>query len=213
MFKKISNSDENEIWMKFSEEFNLSESQLNQFKTYYDLLISSPHNLTAIEGLKNIINNHFIDSLYISKFLNLDETYSIADIGTGAGFPAIPLKIMFPKIKFTLIEVGKKRIEFLNLVIDHLELQNIEIYDLDWRTFLRKTNLDIQLFLSRASLQVEEMCRMFKPASFYKNSKLVYWASEAWQPGERDSIFVEKTENYKIGSKKRKFIFLKSESI
>lgn len=103
-----------------------SENQLNQFYTYMNLLIewNQKVNLTAIIEPSEIILKHFIDSLTINKYIEKNKT--LVDVGTGAGFPGIPLKIYRTDLKVTLVDSLNKRINFLNDVISKLNLQNIE---------------------------------------------------------------------------------------
>jgi len=135
----------------------------------------------------------------------------VADVGSGAGFPGIPLKIIFPHLGVVLIEVTKKKQKFLQTVINELGLEGIEVCDLDWRTFLRKTESPIEYFLTRASLDPLELSRMFKPACPYKNAGLVYWASEEWEAAPRLKEFVKKEYEYVIKRKKRKLVLLKKD--
>lgn len=102
-----------------------NDKQLNQFYSYMNLLIewNSKINLTAITNPEEIILKHFIDSLTINKYI--DENKCIVDVGTGAGFPGIPLKIYRPDIKVTLVDSLNKRINFLDNVISDLELDGI----------------------------------------------------------------------------------------
>ena len=108
---------------KISLKFN--EKQLNKFYLYMNLLIewNEKINLTAITEPDEIIIKHFIDSLTIEKYI--EENSTLADIGTGAGFPGIPLKIYRDDINIKLIDSLNKRINFLNEVIEKLELKNI----------------------------------------------------------------------------------------
>lgn len=105
----------------------LSGEQMNQFNLFYELLIEKNKvmNLTAITEYDEVVLKHFIDSIIIYKNIRNDKIESIMDVGTGAGFPGIPLKIIFPEIKITLLDSLNKRINFLNEVIEKLELQNI----------------------------------------------------------------------------------------
>lgn len=105
----------------------LSDKQQNQFMEYYDMLIETNKvmNLTSITDEDEVMVKHFIDSLLIVKSLDLNKIESIIDVGTGAGFPGIPIKIMFPHIKVTLLDSLNKRLKFLNEVIEKLELENI----------------------------------------------------------------------------------------
>ena len=106
-------------------EINFTEEQINKFYKYMNLLLewNEKINLTAITDPKEVILKHFIDSLTINKYLKQNST--LADVGTGAGFPGIPLKIVRPDLKITLVDSLNKRINFLNIVIDELELKNI----------------------------------------------------------------------------------------
>lgn len=108
----------------------LSKEQISNFISYYELLIdwNSRMNLTAITEFEDVLKKHFIDSLsLISAVPDLaKKQYDLIDVGTGAGFPGIPLKIAFPNLKITLLDSLNKRIQFLNEVICKLELQDIE---------------------------------------------------------------------------------------
>ena len=102
--------------------------QLNQLEMYYEILIeyNKVMNLTGITNKEDVYLKHFYDSLTISKIIDLNNYNSLCDIGTGAGFPGIVLKIFYPNLKVTLIDSLNKRINFLNDVIKKLKLTNIE---------------------------------------------------------------------------------------
>ena len=106
----------------------LSDEQLSQFYTYYQMLIewNEKINLTAITDFDEVIKKHFLDSLSIGRILQQDSSVSILDIGTGAGFPGIPIKIAFPDTEITLMDSLNKRVNFLNEVINTLGLKKIE---------------------------------------------------------------------------------------
>ena len=105
----------------------LSDYQLEQFLTYYELLIEKNKvmNLTAITELKEVISKHFVDSLALAKIYTLTNE-KLIDIGTGAGFPGIPLKIIYPDINLTLFDSLKKRLNFLDEVIEKLNLSKVQ---------------------------------------------------------------------------------------
>jgi 16S rRNA (guanine(527)-N(7))-methyltransferase RsmG len=155
-----------------------------------------------------IITDHFQDSLSITQFIDIAAQKGLCDIGTGGGFPGIPLKIMYPQLPMVLIEVNNKKITFLKEVIQALGLQDIELYRLDWRTFVRKTKYKLDLFCARASLRPDELIRMFTEAtSSYKKAQLVYWASRHWELDMVEKPFFEKEERYVVGDKQRKLVF------
>lgn len=192
------------------EKEQLSEKQQQQFEKYLLLLLewNEKFNITAITSHKKIVIDHFRDSLQIDRFVDFGKIKSLCDIGSGGGFPGIPLKIKYPSLPVVLIEVNRKKINFLRHCITELGLEGIEVYDLDWRTFLRTTEYEIDLFCVRASLPTDELIRMLKPGCRYKNAQLVYWASKNWEPGKKELPFVKKEETYHLNNKERRLIFL-----
>lgn len=108
---------------------SLSEKQKEQFSLYFDLLIewNEKINLTAITEKNEVYLKHFYDSITPSFYLDFTNTLSICDVGAGAGFPSIPLKICFPHLHVTIVDSLQKRINFLNELINQLQLDNITL--------------------------------------------------------------------------------------
>ena len=105
----------------------LTEKQKRQFHRYYELLVewNKVMNLTGITEYDEVNEKHFVDSLAIIKAVNMEEIHSVIDIGTGAGFPGIPLKIAFPHLEACLLDSLKKRVNFLEETFDLLKLEDI----------------------------------------------------------------------------------------
>lgn len=120
-----------ETFIKSLEEQNihLNEKQCHQFLRYYELLVewNEKMNLTSITKKEDVYLKHFYDSLTLAFYHPLTNE-SICDIGAGAGFPSIPLKIAFPHIKVTIVDSLNKRITFLNHLIKELELDNVQAF-------------------------------------------------------------------------------------
>lgn len=108
----------------------LNEKQLQQFERYYELLVewNEKMDLTTIIDRPDVYLKHFYDSITPSFYYNFNQNISLCDVGAGAGFPSIPLKICFPQLKVTIVDSLKKRMTFLSHLSEELNLENVETY-------------------------------------------------------------------------------------
>ena len=108
---------------------NLINKNLDAFNKYYELLVeeNSKYNLTNITEKNDVFEKHYNDSIYMNKIIDLNTVESLCDIGSGAGFPALPLKIAYPHLKITIIEPTLKRVNFMKMVCDMLDLKDVTI--------------------------------------------------------------------------------------
>lgn len=197
-------------WKKLIGEFSLTPQQQDQLSRYATLLIewNKKFNLTAILDYEKILYYHFYDSVALAHYRDFSLIHTTADIGTGAGFPGIPLKILFPHLTMVLIEVNNKKRIFLEYIIKELGFENVSVYPYDWRTFIRSTDYKIDYFFARASLQPEELVRIFKPSASYNNAVLVYWASSQWTTGKQEGLYMAGEIPYEIAEGVcRKYVF------
>ncbi|MBI2352726.1 16S rRNA (guanine(527)-N(7))-methyltransferase RsmG [Candidatus Dependentiae bacterium] len=199
------------IWSELVKKYEIDEQKQYQFKKYLDLIMqeNQKYNLTTIVSVQAIILDHFYDSLALQPFLQEKSISKLADVGSGGGFPGIPLAIMNEALTVHLIEVTQKKIQFLMMVVDTLGLKNVRIHSLDWRTFLRKVTDQIEVFTARASLPLGELVRIFKPSSSFHKSILVYWASKNWEMKEKETEYFDFCKKYKVGDKERSLCFFK----
>ncbi len=196
-----------EKFEKALSEFNisLSEKQYQQFIRYYEMLIEKNKvmNLTAITEFDEVIEKHFVDSLALIKAFDLTKEVSVIDMGTGAGFPGIPLKIAFPNLKVTLADSLNKRVNFLNEVITELQLENIvaihgRAEDLAFEKAYRE---QFDLIVSRAVANLSTLSEYCLPFVKIGGSFISY------KSGESDEE-IEKAKNaiFLLGGKKREII-------
>ena len=195
-----------------AERYHLTTQQIGQFQLYLAQLKAwnQKFNLTAITTDSEIINYHFVDSLALSALLDCSKLAVVADVGSGGGFPGLPLKIMFPDLKLILIEVNGKKVQFLQKLVESLNLTDVTVVQQDWRTFIRGAQYQIDLFCARASLQVEELLRVFKPSSEYQRAQLVYWAAADWQANQQAQVYLVREQAYQVGDRNRKLVLFEN---
>ena len=110
-------------------DITLSDRQLEQFAIYFKFLVEYNEvvNLTAITEEEEVYIKHFYDSILLSKVIDLSEVKTLCDVGAGAGFPSIPLKILYPELNVTIVDGLDKRIKFLTLLSEKLGLSNLNL--------------------------------------------------------------------------------------
>lgn len=150
---------------------NITDKQLSNLDTYYKMLIdyNNHTNLTRITEEKEVYLKHFYDSLTLVKAIDLDNQ-TLLDIGTGAGFPGLVLKIVFPNLKVTLVDSLNKRIIFLNSVIEKLNLKDVEAIHTRAEEYIINKRGSFDIVTSRAVANLNtlaELCIPFLKVSGY----------------------------------------------
>ena len=141
----------------------LTEEKLNKLEKFYELLISwnEKMNLTRIIEKEEVYLKHFYDSLTLIKAIDLTQELTLCDVGSGAGFPGIVLKIVFPNLKITLIDSLQKRVNYLNEIIKELELTNIEAIHTRAEDYAKNHREDYDIVTARAVANLKllsELC-------------------------------------------------------
>lgn len=141
---------------------SLTEKQLNQLDTYFHMLVewNEKMNLTNITEKEDVYLKHFYDSITLAFYHSLDSQH-ICDIGAGAGFPSIPLKIVFPNLKVTIVDSLNKRITFLNALFEALELDQVEAVSARAEEYCENHRESFDIVTARAVARFEildELC-------------------------------------------------------
>lgn len=177
----------------------LSDVQFEQFMKYYELLIEKNKvmNLTAITDFDGVMKKHFVDSLSLVKVCDLDAALSLIDVGTGAGFPGIPLKIVFPSLKVTLLDSLQKRVGFLQEVIEELELTGIEAVHGRAEDFAKPGQLReaFDLCVSRAVANLSVLSEYCLPYVKVGGSFISYKSDKVSMESEQNKTEIEQAEH------------------
>lgn len=198
----------------------LSEHQFEQFIKYYELLVewNERMNLTAITEFEEVLLKHFADSLSIIKVIDLNTVSSLIDIGTGAGFPGIPIKIMYPDLNVTLLDSLQKRIGFLDEVISVLKLDKINTIHGRAEDFAKPDKLreSYDICVSRAVANLSSLTELCLPyvkvdGSFisYKSDKVNDELSGAVKAIEMIGGSLEKKEIFNIENNTRALVVIR----
>ena len=178
-----------------------TEKQLEQLEKYYELLIywNERINLTRIINKEDVYLKHFYDSLTIVKVVDLNKMNTLLDFGTGAGFPGLVLKIMFPNIKVTLVDSLQKRINFLDIVIKELDLK--EITTIHERVENLK-NINFDVITTRAVANLEKLI-VYTHTLIENNTKFIPLKANVDEELEQAkkvlnkySLYIEKQEQF-----------------
>lgn len=193
----------------------LSEEQEKQFLKYYDFLVSEnqKYNLTAITSKEEVFYKHFLDSVLPES--EITENAKIIDIGSGAGFPAVPLKIVRSDLKFTLVDSLNKRVNFLNELFILLNLGDIKAVHARAEDFIKENRESYDFAVARAVAPLNTLLEYMVPylkvggrCLIYKSQKLEEEIVEAKKAMEILSVKIVKVLEYELGDASRKILIV-----
>lgn len=197
---------------------SLTERQIEQFEIYMDFLLeeNQKYNLTAITDKKEVVIKHFVDS--VLPYAEIAQNSSVIDVGTGAGFPGVPLKILRPDIKLTLLDSLQKRINFLNNLLEKLAIKNVVTVHSRAEDYAAKQRENFDYSLSRAVAKVSTLAEYLLPfvkvggkVIMYKGISAEDELKEGTKAIETLGGKVEKVEEIalKEADSERKFVIIK----
>lgn len=196
-----------------------TELQLEQFRMYYEMLVEKNKvmNLTGITEWDEVLEKHFLDSISLIRVIDLNQNLSVIDMGTGAGFPGIPLKIAFPNLQVTLADSLNKRVLFLQEVIDSLKLEGIEAIHGRAEDLARdkKYREQYDLSVSRAVANLSTLSEYCLPFVKLGGQFISYKSGEIEEEilASKSAVFllggkINKTVKFELGESGRSFIVI-----
>lgn len=193
----------------------LLEEQEEKFLKYYDFLASEnqKYNLTAITSREDVFYKHFLDSVLPES--EIAKNARIIDIGSGAGFPAVPLKIVRPDLKFTLVDSLNKRVNFLNQLFSLLDLSDIKAVHARAEDFIKENRENYDFAVARAVAPLNTLLEYMVPylkiggrCLIYKSQKMEEEIKEAKKAMEILSVRIVKVLEYELGDATRKILIV-----
>lgn len=209
---------------RFQEQLNcmgisLTDEQLQQFLTYYEMMIEKNKvmNLTSITDFDAVMEKHFADSLSLIQVIDLHRPLSVIDLGTGAGFPGIPLKIAFPELEITLADSLNKRIVFLQEVINVLGFKGMETVHgrAEDLARMKEYRESFDLCVSRAVANLSTLSEYCLPFVKIGGSFISYKAGDCDEEvnASKSSVFllggkIREVKKFDLGESKRAFVII-----
>ena len=196
-----------------------TEKQLEQFRIYYEMLVEKNKvmNLTGITEWDEVLEKHFLDSISIIRAIDISQNIFVLDIGTGAGFPGIPLKIAFPNLQITLADSLNKRVLFLQEVIDALKLEGIEAVHSRAEDLARDKNYREQydLVVSRAVANLSTLSEYCLPFVKIGGQFISYKSGDIEEEvvASKSAVFllggkIKDTVKFELGESSRSFVLI-----
>ena len=196
-----------------------TEKQLEQFRIYYELLVEKNKvmNLTGITEWDEVLEKHFLDSISLIRVIDLSQNISVLDMGTGAGFPGIPLKIAFPNLQITLADSLNKRVLFLQEVIDALKIEGIEAVHSRAEDLARDKNYREQydLVVSRAVANLSTLSEYCLPFVKIGGQFISYKSGDIEEEvvASKSAVFllggkIKDTVKFELGESGRSFVLI-----
>ena len=208
------------IIQRFSEaSFSLTDVQAEQFLEYYRRLIETNRvmNLTAITEFEDVVEKHFLDSVLAARYFDFSSAQSLIDVGTGAGFPGIPLKILYPQLQVVLLDSLRKRVDFLQGIVDNLKLSSVEAVHGRAEELGRDARFreSFDVCVSRAVANLSTLSEYCTPFLKTGGVFISYKSGTADEEAEKAAGAIKKlgcrrmkTEKYSLGEAGRSLIFI-----